>query len=91
MEYGGKEISRPSSHDADSKSSEPASGEESSLVMVAGDTASSGPPVLGLVATDSPAGLEIPSSDLATHFGSKDRVEVGVVNPWKIKSPRSAT
>ena len=92
MEYGGKGIPRPSSHNVDSESSEPVSGEESGFVMVAGDTSSSSSPVLGLVATDSPAGLGIPSSDLAMHFGSKARAEVGVVNPWKIKSPRiSAT
>ena len=85
MEYGGKEIPRPSSHDADSESSEPVSGEESGFVMVASDTAFSGSPILGLVATDSPAGSGIPSSDLATRSGSKTRAEVGVVNPWKIK------
>ena len=87
MEYGGKEIPWPSSHDADSEISEPASGEESGLVMDIGDTASSGSPVLGLVATNSPVGLEIPSSVLVRRSGSKARVEVGVVNPWKIKFP----
>ena len=92
MENGGKGIPRPSSHDADSESSEPVSGEESGFVMVANDTASSGSPVLGLVSTDSPAGLEIPSSVLARRSGSKARAKVGVVNPRKIKSPRiSAT
>ena len=92
VEYGGKETPWPSSHDADSEGSEPVSGEESGFMMVASDTASSDSPVLGLVAADSPAGLEIPSSDLATCSVSKARAEVGVVNPWKIKSPRiSAT
>ena len=92
MEYGGKGIPRPSSHDADSESLEPVSGEESGFVMVASDTAFSGSPILGLVATNSLAGLEIMSSDLATGSGSKARAEVGVVNPWKIKSSQmSAT
>ena len=92
VEYGGKETPWPSSHDADSEGLEPVSGEESGFVIVASDTASSGSPVVGLVATDSLAGLEFPSSDLATCSGSKARAEVGVVNPWKIKSPRiSAT
>ena len=88
MEYGGKGIPWPSAHDADSKSSEPVYGEGSGFVMVASDTASSGSPVLGLVTTDSPVGLEIPSLDLVTRSVSKARAEVGVVNPWKIKSPQ---
>ena len=88
MEYGGKDTPWPSSHDADSEGSEPVSGEESGFVMVASDTTSSGSHVLGLVAADSPAGSGIPSSDPAMRFGSKARAEVGVVNPWKIKSPR---
>ena len=92
MEYGGKETPWPSSHDADSKGSEPVSGEESSLMMVASDTTSSSSPVLGLVAANSPAGSVIPSSDLVVHSGSKARAAVRVVNPLKIKSPRiSAT
>ena len=92
MEYGRKGIPWPSSHDADSESSEPVSGEGSSFVMVAGNAASYGSPVLGLVATYSPMGLEIPSSVLTRRSISKARAEVGVVNPWKIKSPRmSAT
>ena len=92
MEYGRKGIAWLSSHDADSESSEPVSGEGSDFVMVAGDTASSGSPILGLVATDSPASLEIPSLVLARRSGSKARAEVGVMNPWKIKSPQiSAT
>ena len=92
MEHGGEGIPWPSSHDADSESFEPVSGEESGFVMVAGNTASSGSPVLDLMATDSLAGLEIPSSVLARRSGSKARAEVGVVNTWKIKSPRiSAT
>ena len=53
MEYGGKGISRPNSQDADSESLESVSEEGSSFVMVAGDTASSGSPVQGLVATGS--------------------------------------
>ena len=81
VEYGGKEIPGPSSHDADSKGSEPVSGEESGFMMLASDTTSSGSPVLGLVAADSPAGSGIPSSDPAMRFGSKARAEVGVVNP----------
>ena len=88
MEHGGKGIPRPSSDGADSESSEPVSGEESGFVMVASDSASSGFPLLGLVATDSPVGLEIPSSNLATRSSSKAKAEVGVMNPWKIKSPR---
>ena len=64
VEYGGKETPWPSSHDADSENSEPVSREEFGFVMVASDTASSGSPVLGLVAIDSLAGLEILSSDL---------------------------
>ena len=88
MEYGGKETPWPSSHDAGSEGSEPVSGEESGFMMVASDTTSSGSPVLGLVTADSPAGSGIPSLDLAMCFGSKARAEVGVVNPWKIKSPR---
>ena len=55
MEYGGKGIPRPSPHDADSESSQPVSEEGSGFLMVAGNTASTGSPVLGLVATDSPA------------------------------------
>ena len=92
VEYGGKETPWPSSHDADSEGSEPVSGEESGFMMVASGTASSGSPVLGLVAADSPAGSGIPSLDLAMHSESKARAEVGVMNPWKTKSPRiSAT
>ena len=92
MEYGGKETPWPSSHDADSEGSEPVSREESGSMMVASDTSSFGSPVLGLVAADSPAGSGTPSSDLVMRSGSKARAEVGVVNPWKIKSPRiSAT
>ena len=92
MVYGGKETPWPSSHDADSEGSEPVSREESGFMMVAGDTTSSGSPVLGLVAADSPVGSGIPPSDLAMRSGSKARAEVGVVNPWKIKSPQiSAT
>ena len=68
------------------------SGEESGFMMVASDTISSSSPVLGLVAADSAAGSGIPSSYLVMHSRSKPRAEVGVVNPWKIKSPRiSAT
>ena len=92
MEYGGKETSWPSSHDVDSEGSEPVSGEESGIQMVASDTTSSGSPVLGLVVADSPAGSVIPSSDLVMRSGSKARAEVVVGNPWNIKSPRiSAT
>ena len=92
MEYGGKETPWPSSHDADPEGSGSVFGEEFGFMMIASDTASSGSPVLGLVATDSPVGLEIMSSVLARRSGSKARAEVGVVNPWKIKSPRiSAT
>ena len=87
VEYGRKGIPRLSSHDADSESLEPTFGEDSGFVMVTGDNVSSGSPVLGLMATDSPAGLEIPSSVLARRSGSKARVEVGVVNPCKIKFP----
>ena len=88
MEYGGKEIPWQSSHDADSEGSEPVSGEGSGSVMAARDTTSPGSPTMGLMAADSPAGSVIPPLDLAMHFGSKARAEVGVVNPWKIKSPR---
>ena len=88
MEYGRKGTPWPRSHDVVSEVSELVSGEESSFVMVASDTASSDSPILGLLAADSPAGLEIPSSVLARRSGSKARAEVGVVNPWKIKSPR---
>ena len=92
VEYGGKETPWPSSQDANSVGSELVFGEESGFMMVANDSTSSGSPVLGLVAVDSPAGSVIPSSDLAMRSGSKARAEVGVVNPWKIKSPRiSAT
>ena len=92
MDYSGREIPRSNSHEADSEGSEPVSGEESGAMTVASDTISSGSPVLDLVAADSPAGSRIPSSDLVMCTGSKARAEVGVVNPWKIKSPRiSAT
>ena len=77
MEYGGKETPWPSSHDVDSEGSEPVSREESGFMMVAGDTTSSGSPVLGLVATDSLAGLEIPSSDMVTRYGSKAKRKLG--------------
>ena len=77
MEFGGKGIPRPSSHDADSASSELVSGEESGFVMVASDTASSVSPVLGLVATDSPTGLEISFLVLARRSGSKARTDWG--------------
>ena len=86
VEYGRKETPWPSSHDADSEGLEPMSGEESGFVTVASDTTSSGSPVLGSMAADSPAGSVILSSDLAMHSGSKARAEVGVVNPWKIRS-----
>ena len=92
VEYGGKETPWPSPQDADSKGSEPVPGEVFGFMMVASDTTSPGSPVLGSVAADSLAGSGIPSSDLAMRSGSKARAEVGVVNPWKIKSPRiSAT
>ena len=92
VECGKRETPWPNSHDANSEDSEPVSGEGSGFVMVVSDATSSGSPVLGLVAVDSPAGSVIPSSDLAMRSGSKARAEVGVVNPWKIKSPRiSAT
>ena len=76
--------------DADSEGSEPVSGEESGFIMVASDTTSSGSPVMGLAAADSPAGSGSSSSDLAMRSGSKGRAEVGVMNPWKIKSPRTS-
>ena len=88
VEYGDRETPWPNSHDADSEDSEPMSGEGFGFMMVASDATSSGSPVLDLVAADSPAGSGIPSSDLATRPGSKARAEVGVVNPWKIKSPQ---
>ena len=92
VEYGGRETPWMGSHVADSEGSEPVSGEESGILMVASDNTSSGSPVLGLVAAYSLAGSGIPSSDLVMCSGSKARAEVGVVNPWKIKSPRiSAT
>ena len=81
VELGEIEVPWPSSHNADSESLEPASGEEYGLVMVAGDPASFGSPILGLGATDSPAGLEIPFLVLARRSESKARAEVGVVNP----------
>ena len=90
MEYGRKETPRPSSHDADSEGSEPVSGEGSGFVMIASDDTSSGSPVLGSVAADSLAGSRSPSSGMATRSGSKARAEVGVANPWKIKSPRTS-
>ena len=82
MEYGGKEIPRPSSHDADSEGSEPVSGEGSGFMMVASDTTSFGSPILGLVAADSQADSKIPSSGLTMRSRSKAGAEVGVVNPW---------
>ena len=88
VEYGGKKTPWPSSHDADSEGSEPVFGEESGFMMIVGDVVSSGSPVLGLIATESPAGSGIPSSNLVTCSGFKARAEVGVTNPWKIKSPR---
>ena len=92
MDYGRKETPWPISHDADSEGSKPVFREESGFMMVAGDTTSSGSPVLGSIAAESPAGSDIPSSNLVTRSGSKARAEVGVMNPWKIKSPRiSAT
>ena len=87
MEYGGRENPWPSSHAADSEGSGPVFGEESGFVIMTGVTASSDSAVLGLVAADSPAGSIIPSSDLVMCSGSKARAEIGVVNPWKIKSP----
>ena len=92
VEYGERETPWPNSRDAGSEDSEPVSGEGFGFMMVASDATSSGSPVLDLVAADSPAGSGIPSSDLVMRSGSQARVEVGVVNPWKIKSPRiSAT
>ena len=92
MEYGRRESPWPNSHDVDSEGLEPVSGEESGFMMVASDTASSGSPMLGLMAVDGSAGSVIPSLDPAMRSGSKAKAEVGVVNPWKIKSPRiSAT
>ena len=87
VEYGGKETPWPSSHDADSEGSGSVFGEEFSFMMIAGDSASSGSPVLGLIAIESPAGSGIPSLDLVTRSGFKAGAEVGVANPWKIKSP----
>ena len=69
---------------------EEVSGEWSSFVMVASDATSTVSPVLGLVAADSPAGSRSPSSDMAMHSGSKAGAGVGVMNPWKIKSPRTS-
>ena len=80
MEYGGKEIPRTTSHDVDSESSELVSGEESSFVVVASDTASSGSPALGSIAVESLAGSGIPSLDLVMRSGSKARAEVGVAD-----------
>ena len=92
MEYGGKETPWPSSHDADSEGSGLVSAVESGFMMAASDTTSPDSPVLGVAAADSLAGLVIPSLDQAMCSGSKARAEVGVANPWKIKSPRmSAT
>ena len=88
MEYGGKKTPWPSSHDAESEGSEPVSGEEFDFIMIASDTTSFGSPVLGSIAAESPAGSKNPSSDL----GSKAKADVGIANPWNIKSPRiSAT
>ena len=89
-EYGGRDAPRPDSHGADSEGSEPVSGEGSGFVMVASDATSTGSPVLGLVAADSPASSRSQSSDMATHSGSKARAGVGVANSWKIKSPRTS-
>ena len=92
MEYDRKETPWSNSHNADSEGPEPVFGEEFGFMMMAGDTTSSDSPGLGSIAAESPAGSGIPSSDLAMRSGSKARVEVGVVNPWKIKSPQiSAT
>ena len=76
VEYGGKETPWPSSHDADSEDLELVFGEESGLMMMAGVTTSSSSPVLGSIATESPAGSGIPSSDLAMRSGSKARAEL---------------
>ena len=80
VEYGGKETPWPSSHDADSEGSESVSGEESGFMMVASDTTSSGSPVLGLMAADSPACSGSPSSDQAIRSVSKSTAEVGGAN-----------
>ena len=91
VEHGGEGTPWPSSHDAESEGSEIVSGEGSGLMMVASDTASSGSPVLSSIAAESPAGSNLPSSGLVMRSGSKARAEVGVANPWKIKSPRIST
>ena len=92
MEYGERETPWPNSHDAESEDSQPVSGEGFGFMMVASDTSSPGSPTMGLVAADSPASSGSSSSDLAIRSRSKDRVEVGGANPWKIESPRiSAT
>ena len=90
VEYGRKETPWPSTHDASSEGSKLVSEEESGFVMVASDTTFSGSPILGLVAAASPACSRSSSSDLATCSGSKAKAEVGVANPWKIKSPRTS-
>ena len=90
VEYGGKETPWSNSHNADSEGPEPVSGEGSGYVMVASDATSTGSPVLGLVAADSPAGSRSPSSGMTTRSGYKARAEVGVTNPWKIKSPQTS-
>ena len=87
-----RETPWPNSHDADSEDSEPMSREGSDFMMVASGSSSPGSRTMGLVAADSPASSGSSSSDLAIRSRSKDRVEVGGANPWKIKSPRiSAT
>ena len=55
--YGEGDTPQPDSHGADSEGSEPVPGEGSGFVMVASDATSTGSPVLGLVAADSPTGL----------------------------------
>ena len=66
MDCREKETLRLSLHDDDSKGLGPALGEESGFVMIAGDTASFGSPVLGLIAAESPAGSQNPV------FGHRD-------------------
>ena len=59
MEYGGGDTPRPGSHGADYKGSEPVPREGSGFVMVASDATSTGSPILGLVAADSPQAREV--------------------------------
>ena len=97
LELGGTKVPWLSSHDTNLESSELVSGGESGFMMIegawrnsgpAGDVIPSGSPVSSSIATEGPASSKLSSLDLVMRSGSKTRAEVGVANPWKIKSPR---